>query len=111
MEGHLWFKPTKVLSDDARQIQEEDATGRFHASLAFTRQVFEQVAGWPLTLRDDLDQRLISRLNSIGPAADPCSIDCPSYIFRWGSTEAHHGEAMMRGPDDEYWYRRVALLN
>ena len=41
-------------------IQEEDATGRFHASLAFTRQAFEQVGGWPLTLRGDFDQQLIA---------------------------------------------------
>ena len=28
MEGHLWSKPSKVLSDYSGQIQEEDATGR-----------------------------------------------------------------------------------
>lgn len=78
MDGHLWSKPSKVLSDYTGEIREEDATGRFHASLAFTRQVFEQVAGWPLTLRGDYDQQLISRLNSIGPAADPCMKANPS---------------------------------
>jgi hypothetical protein len=59
IEGHVWSKPSKVLSDYTGQIQEEDATGRFHASLAFTRQAFEQVDGWPLTLRGDFDQQLI----------------------------------------------------
>jgi hypothetical protein len=56
MEGHLWSKPSKVLSDYTGQIQEEDATGPFHASLAFTRRAFEQVGGWPLPLRGDFDQ-------------------------------------------------------
>ncbi len=104
MDGHLWSKPSKVLSDYTGQIQEEDATGRFHASLAFTRQAFGQVAGWPLTLRGDFDQQLIARLNSRGIAGDPCEFATPAYLFRWGSTGAYHGQALMRGPDDETWY-------
>ncbi len=45
MEGQLWSKPSTVLSDYTGQIEEEDATGRFHTSMAFTRQAFEQVGG------------------------------------------------------------------
>ena len=89
---------------------EEHAIGRFHASLAFTRQAFEQVAGWPLTLRGDFDQQLISGLNSISPTADPCIMAGPSYVFRWGSTGAYHGQALMRGPEDEGWYDRANSL-
>ena len=63
MNDHLWSKPSKVLSDYTGQIEEEDATGRFHASLALTRLAFEKVGGWPLTLRGDFDQQLIARLN------------------------------------------------
>lgn len=112
MDGHLWSKPSKVLSDYTGTIQEEDATGRFHASLAFTRQAFEQVGGWPLTLRGDFDQQLIARLNSIGPAGDPCLLAAPSYVFRWSSTGAYHGQALMRGPDDVTWYSSIhALFN
>jgi hypothetical protein len=109
MERRLWSKPSKVLSDYAGQIQQEDATGRFQASLAFTRQAFEQVGGWPLTLRGDLDQQLIARLYAIGVAGDPCEFADPSYIFRWGSTGAYHGQALMRGPDDETWYAAAEL--
>jgi hypothetical protein len=107
MDRHLWSKPSKVLSDYTGQIQEEDATGRFHASLTFTRHAFEQVGGWPLTLRGDFDQQLIARLNSLGIAGDPCAVASPSYIFRWGSTGAYHGQALMRGPEDEQWYQRA----
>ncbi|MCA9062125.1 MAG: hypothetical protein KDA96_03675 [Planctomycetaceae bacterium] len=74
------------------------------ASLAFTRQAFEQGGGWPLTLRGDFDQQLISRLNSIGPAGDPCQQAAPSYVFRWSSTGAYHGQTFMISPDDEEWY-------
>jgi hypothetical protein len=91
MAGHLWSKPSKVLSDYTGQIEEEDAAGRFHASFAFTRQAFEQVGGWPLTLRGDFDQQLIARLNGLASPGNPCSVESPSYIFRWGSTGAYHG--------------------
>ncbi len=108
MAGHLWSKPSKVLSDYTGQIQEEDATGRFHASLAFTRRAFEQVGGWPLTMRADFDQQLIARLGAVGVAGDPCELGHPAYIFRWGSTGAYHGQALMQGPDDECWYADAA---
>jgi hypothetical protein len=101
MEGQLWSKPSKVLSDYTGQIEEEDATGRFHASLAFTRQAFENVSGWPLTPRGDFDQQLIARLNGLSPVADPCTFASPSYVFRWSSTGAYHGQAMMSGPENE----------
>jgi hypothetical protein len=107
MGGHDWSKPSKVLSDYTGEIWEEDATGRFHASLAFTRQAFEQVAGWPLTMRGDFDQQLIARLNAIGLPGDPCQLAARAYVFRWESTGAYHGQALMRGPEDEQWYARL----
>jgi hypothetical protein len=107
MEGHLWSKPSKVLSDYTGKIQEEDATGRFHASLAFTRQALEQVGGWPLTLRGDFDQQLIARLNGLGIPGDLCAFSRPSYMFRWSSTGAYHGQALMRGPEDQEWYHSI----
>ena len=107
MEGHLWSKPSKVLSDYTGEIREEDATGRFHASIAMTRQAFDECGGWPLTMRGDFDQQLIARLTAVGPSADPCSVAEPAYVFRWGSTDAYHGQAFMRGPEDEEWYGRV----
>jgi cellulose synthase/poly-beta-1,6-N-acetylglucosamine synthase-like glycosyltransferase len=107
MEGHLWSKPSKVLSDYTGEIREEDATGRFHASLAMTRLAFEQVDGWPLTLRGDFDQQLLARLTAVGPSADPSAALGSAYVFRWGSTGMYHGQAMMRGPEDECWYEKV----
>lgn len=107
MEGHVWSKPSKVLSDYTGQIQEEDATGRFHASIALTRQAFDQCGGWPLTLRGDFDQQLIARLNAVGMPADPTFLAMPGYVFCWGSTGEYHGQAFMRGPDDENWYDKI----
>ena len=92
-------------------LQEEDATGRFHAILAMTRQAFEQCGGWPLTMRGDFDQQLLARLTVTGPSGDPCSVAGPGYIFRWGSTGAYHGQAAMLGPEDEGWYQPVPQTN
>ena len=98
MNGHLWSKPSKVLSLYTGELQEEDATGRFHASIAMTRQAFDQCCGWPLTMRGDFDQQLLARLAAIGPSADPCTVAGPGYVFRWGSTRSYHGQSMMSGP-------------
>ena len=107
MEGRLWSKPSFVLSSYTGRLEQEDATGRFHASLAFRREIFDRIGGWPLTRRGDFDQQLIVRLNAIEPPGDPCQFADPSYIFRWGQTNAYHGQAFMQGPEDEGWYDRV----
>lgn len=111
MKDQLWSKPSKVLSDYTGQIQEEDAIGRFHASMAMTRSAFDQCGGWPLTLRGDFDQQLIARLNAVGMPADPCTAAGPGYVFRWGSTGAYHGQALMNGPEDESWYERCTQVS
>jgi hypothetical protein len=62
----------KVLSDYTGQIEEEDATDRFHASIAITRQASDRCGGWPRTLRGDFDQQLLARLVAIElPASIP----------------------------------------
>ncbi|MFN5051754.1 MAG: hypothetical protein ACK5L2_08890 [Planctomyces sp.] len=38
------------------RLEQEDATGRFHASLAFRREIFDRIGGWPLTKRGDFDK-------------------------------------------------------
>lgn len=111
MNGHPRSKPSGVLSDYTAQIEEEAASCRFRASLSFTRLAFQKVGGWPLTLREDFDQQLIARLTGLGPAGDPCVLASPSYVFRWRSTSANHGQALMRGPEDERWYAASAQLN
>jgi hypothetical protein len=77
---------SKVLSDYTGEIREEDATGRFHASIALSRQAFDECGGWPLTMRGDFDQQLLARLVAVGESADPCSAAEPGYVFRWSST-------------------------
>lgn len=41
-----------------QSLTQEDATGRFYASLAFRREIFDRIDGWPLTKRGDFDKPL-----------------------------------------------------
>jgi hypothetical protein len=75
MEGRLWSKPSFVLSSYTEHLEQEDATGRFHASLAFRREIFDRIGGWPLTKRGDFDQQLIARLHAIEAPGDPCQFE------------------------------------
>jgi hypothetical protein len=92
------------------RLEQEDATGRFHARLAFRREIFDRIGGWPLTKRGDFDQQLIARLNAIERPGDPCQFADPSYIFRRGQTNAYHGQMFMQGSEDEGWCDRVIFL-
>ena len=99
-------KPSRVLSLYTGEVEEEAAAGRFHASLAFTREAFDEAGGWPLTKRGDFDQVFIKRM-SINGQVDTCQHGEPSYVFRWQSTGEYHGQAAMLGPDDLLWYDKV----
>ena len=101
-------KPSCVRSHVYGALHEEAAAGRFHASVAFTQEALAAVQGWPLTSRGDFDLQLLGRLATLGPVGDPVSIHPPSYVFRWESTKAYHGQGFMRSADDEEWYVRAA---
>lgn len=106
-----WAHPSRVLSLYGGTLHEEGAAGRFHAALAFRRDALAEVGGWPDTARGDFDQQLIRNLRDrFGPPADPLDDFQPSYVFRWGSTGCTHGQSLMRGAEDEQWYRRAEEL-
>ena len=88
-----------MLSRDAERLEQEDATGRFHASLACRCEIFDRIGGWPLTRRGDFDQQLSARINAIEAPGNPCRFADASYIFRWGQTNAYHCQAFMQGPE------------
>lgn len=83
---------------------QEDATGRFHSSMVIRAAHLRTIGGWPDTKRADFDQQLIARCQ---PFAEPQGM--PSYVFRWGSTGAPHGQGQMRSPDDETWWDRCEV--
>ena len=106
--GLGYSKPSKVQFYTHERLQTDSAAGRFHASIAFRRKWLDRVPGWPLTLRGDFDQQLMSRLSRLAPVADPLETHPPSYVFRWESTGDYHGSALMVSPEDEEWYGLVA---
>lgn len=108
LADHNWSHPSNVWSTYTGKLAQEGAAGRFHAALAFRRDFLESIGGWPDTKRGDFDQQIIARARQVEPPADPCDFGPPGYVFRWGSTQAVHGQALMRSPDDETWYDRAA---
>lgn len=106
---HGLSKPVRVRSHLNGRLHEEEAAGRFHASIAMTRDALQAVQGWPMTLRSDFDQQLLARLESLGQVGNPLEFYPPSYIFRWEATGAYHGQALMRRPEDEEWYARAEM--
>jgi hypothetical protein len=64
-----------VLGSSTGRLEQEDATGRVHASLAFPREIFDRIGGWPLTKRGNFDQQLIARLHAIAAPGDPCQFE------------------------------------
>ena len=97
-----------MLSLYTRELREEAAVGRFHASIAITRETFDAAGGWPLTKRGDFDQTFLKRLAAAAETVDPCRACAPSYVFRWGSIRSYHGQGLMHGPHDVEWYERVS---
>ncbi len=103
-------KPSRVWCLHDGRLAQEHAAGRFHASVAFSRETSQLCGGWPLTLRGDFDLQFLKRLGEASPVADPCETHHPGYVFRWMSTQAYHGQAFMRGPENEDWYARCAQV-
>jgi glycosyltransferase involved in cell wall biosynthesis len=103
--------PSRVYSTYGNVFQQESATGRFHAALAFNRKAHDLIGGWPKTKRADFDQQLIAILrDNVGFDNSTPEGFNPTYCFRWESSGAFHGQNFMKSGEDEDWYK-AALLN
>jgi hypothetical protein len=116
-------KPTSVLTDHRAPIPKVLAMipgrGCFHSSLAFRRDLIEEVGGWPKTERADFDLQQITRLSKAsGAVADPW--DCNpkdrstwqrcQYVYCWHTCAAHAQWAMRHRPDGTEWYKLAEQL-
>lgn len=106
-----WAHPRWVWSTYTGQPVQERADGRFHGSLGIRRDLLEQLGGWIDTPRADFDQQQIAACAAHGPPGRPNDGRVPSYVFRWGDTQATHCQGLMRSPDDVTWYERCAVEN
>jgi len=104
--AHWLAKPKDVLSNYPGHIVMEKAEGRFHASLAFSRELFNSINGWPITRAANFDQQFISALLGHGDLYDDLPI---SYLFRWHGAGTYHGQSTMKNGSDETWYDYVPI--
>ena len=113
--GMEFSKPRTVYSLQGETLTREPSAGRFHGSIAFTRRLFDQVGGWPVTKRADFDQQFMRRLQqAAGGHADPTGPERdtgnsnadPQYVFRW-ATGQPHAQWDMAGPADENWWQKA----
>lgn len=103
-KSKAWSKPSRVLTDYWGDIREEDATGRFHGSIAFTADIESE---WDESAGPDFDQKFMAALRAeCGEPLDPLQIyPKPGYIFRW-HTGHYHGQWWMNEPGNA-WYERA----
>lgn len=91
-----YYVPERVYSTYGKpfgEYQTEMAAGRFHASWAFTRKLFESVGGYPDTGRLDFDQQMRDILtNATGGRGFYDTQNC-SYVYRWGNGQWHGSQA------------------
>lgn len=118
LQNAAWSHPRKVWSLYTRSLQMEDASGRFWASLAVRRELWEQIGG-PLGAmpagherRGDFDQMFLGACQrAAGEPGRPDAAALPSFVFRWGSTGHPHAQSLIRSPEDETWYGRFAMAD
>lgn len=76
-------------------VQRERAAGRFHASWAFTKGLFEKIGGYPVSNDLSFDAQLLHKLTEgqggvcryrVAPLG-------PSYVYRWGNGVYHGSQA------------------
>jgi hypothetical protein len=111
-------KPTLVLTDHRASVPKVlslfPAGAVFHSSIAFRRDLIEEVGGWPNTDRADFDLQQIARLSKAsGAVADPW--DCVpadrstwqrcQHVYCWLTGAAHAQWAMHQGPEGTEWYK------
>ncbi|MEO8487531.1 MAG: glycosyltransferase [Betaproteobacteria bacterium] len=100
-----FFAPDRVLSTyrmPRGRTQEENAMGRFHASWAYTRRLWDSLGGYEAGDRLDFDQRMGARCRASAGFTCYDQTDAirrfgPSYAYRWGSGPYNGSQAGEEG--------------
>lgn len=92
-----FFAPDEVFSTYNQPpggTQLEGAAGRFHASWAYTIELFTALRGYPDTPRLDYDQQM-HRLAREAAGGTPTAYDVarPTYVYRWGNPTYHGSQS------------------
>lgn len=100
LADHRWSKPSRIVSAYFTPPKEEDATGRFHGSIAVRRDLIAK-APWIDTTRSTFDQEYLALLNRFCAPGDPCEFGPPQYVYRWQTSGGSHCSGLMGSPT---WY-------
>lgn len=114
LADHAWSKPSQVFSLYPGRPVIERSDGRFFASLAVRKELWNEVGGVANTKAAQFDQITMSRFRTLQGLPGDCirpEYPIPGYCFRWGSTHAYHGQGFMQGPQDETWYDADGIRN
>jgi len=104
LKSNPWSKPFSIYTLITKEPKMEEATGRFHSSMAFSREAYELTGGWPRTKMPNFDLQFIENLQSrFGSPGDPCEFFNPTYVFRWMTTNSYHGQNFMQGQNEDWW--------
>lgn len=107
--GAKWCKPSRIWTTHGGIFHQEDATGRFYASTAFGREIFDAVGGFAMTGRMDFDLQFLAKLSAAAPPADIAG-ESPTYCFRWQDTGSYHAQGLSTSPDDSAWYGKIESM-
>ena len=110
--------PDRVFSTYGHALRTEDSGGRFWASAAYRRDLFEAIGGFGNSARADFDQDMLHRAravaipvdrNAICDAQDGPGVAMPQYVYQWELSDSHHCSSMMKGITDTTWYGVAAV--
>jgi glycosyltransferase involved in cell wall biosynthesis len=118
--GGEYVAPPQIDStydQEIGEVQREDSTGRFHASISYTVDLFNRVGGYPNP--DDLeltfDQLMFRRLLDETGLAAPTPCEVGHYVYRWGNVGfpgvqlQYHGSSSGDAGFREHWDRLGAM--
>jgi glycosyltransferase involved in cell wall biosynthesis len=102
-----WSRPSLVLHRQPNgSLSQHETGGMFHGGWAYTREVFDQIGGYPARNNGE-DQALARRMLRAGVRpADPIGLGYePFYVFRRGNSDGWHLSSMGRDG-----YRQLGIL-
>ncbi len=102
--------PPKVFSTYGHALRTEETGGRFWASAAYRRDLFEAIGGFGDSARADFDQDMLWRAathvvdtNPTLPEKSPSYV--PQYVYHWELSASGHVSGLMKGIADTSWYQ------
>jgi glycosyltransferase involved in cell wall biosynthesis len=99
LKNNEWSKPSKIITAYTDPLSIENASGRFHGTLAIGKKLLIEVDYWENTRIGTFDQEFIAKLQRKCNPGDPCLIGQPKYVYRWQTSQSFHSSGMIHKKD------------